>query len=335
MCGWDLFHAHLFVFTTGDADDGDSEGNEVGEESSCDKSGDNGGSSGCGSSSSNSIGGGDRVTGVGLLFHAKEHPREFTLSATAIRDVGSELTGGARDPRTNTQLSVLERSFCERNAIWLSTTNETHILLPSALGFPVALLSPFGAYHFATVSETALTDALGPICDINYFADAAQPQAPTPISSCRPEGVAISVYEPHASALQRRIDSTEGGDTSRDAEKGDRNMVPASPTTTPVVLPEPPLNEKVAAILRMQLRRSQIEASARFERMLAGKPTAPSRHGSGLWVCLVGGEWAGAMHQDEAGTRPGAWLGSHSSLQARVAPSPHWLPLSNDTPPFE
>ncbi len=340
LCGWDLFHAHLFLYTTREGD-GEGEGGsssidvgscsiDVGSCSIDSYSADIGSLAGA---LAGALGSRDAVGGAGLLFHAKEHPREFTLSSTAIRTVGSELTGGLRDPRTNTRLSVLERSFCERNAIWLSTTNTTHVLLPNALGFPVALLSPFTAYHFATVSETALTNALGPICDINYFADPARPQAPAPVGCRRPGGVTVSVYEPHASVLQGKSDTAAASAAARHeatlstaAREGLHFAYkaaspppagePSSPNVTPTILPTPPVNEKVAAVLRMQLRHSQIQASARFERLLAGRPTAPSRHGGGLWVCLIGGEWAGAMHPDEAGTRPGAWLGSHTSLQA-------------------
>ena len=34
------------------------------------------------------------------------------------------------------------------------------------------------------------------------------------------------------------------------------------------------------------------------------------------WVVLIGGEYGGVMVQDAARTRPGSWLGSHTSLQA-------------------
>ena len=100
------------------------------------------------------------------------------------------------------------------------------------------------------------------------------------------------------------------------------------------------------AVLEGRARAQQLDASRRFERLLrlraaaaasdaadaaddvpaaapvaaptaapAAAPTAaPAPHGS--WVVLVGGEWGGAMRPDEKRTRPGAWLGSHTSLQA-------------------
>ena len=58
----------------------------------------------------------------------------------------------------------------------------------------------------------------------------------------------------------------------------------------------------------------QIEASLRFERLLAGKAPAARRRG-GLWIVLVGGESGTTMRADAKGTRPGAWLGGHCSLQ--------------------
>ena len=69
------------------------------------------------------------------------------------------------------------------------------------------------------------------------------------------------------------------------------------------------------AVARAQRRTHQIDATLRFERLLHSQPS-PAVVPSGHWVVLVGGEWGGAMKQDEAKTRPGAWLGSHTSLQA-------------------
>ena len=85
---------------------------------------------------------------VGLLFHAKEHPKEFTLSSQKIHDVGSSAAGGQRDPRIGTQHSARAHGFSERNFFWLFSTNMLYLLLPHEPTFPTAdLLSEFAGYQ--------------------------------------------------------------------------------------------------------------------------------------------------------------------------------------------
>lgn len=133
LCGWDLFHAHLFAYRRvgGDA-----------------------------------AGGGD--VDVGLLFHAREFPEEYTLSCQAIHPVGADAAGGGRDPRTGTRCSVGDASYAERNFLWTAASNRVHVLLPLAPTFPTAeLLSAYAGYHFRTVSEGAF--GARPLADINYL----------------------------------------------------------------------------------------------------------------------------------------------------------------------
>ena len=109
---------------------------------------------------------------VGLLFHAKEHPREFTLSSQQITEVGSAASGGARDPRTGTQHSTESPGYAERNFVWLAGTHRLYLLMPHEPSFPTAdLLSEYAGYQFATVDEAALgTRGAPPLLDVNYLA---------------------------------------------------------------------------------------------------------------------------------------------------------------------
>ena len=113
LCGWDLFHAHLFTdMRPGEAD-------------------------------------------LCMLFHAAEFPKEFTLSSQCIHPLGSAASGGLRDPRIGTQLTLRSEDHARRNFLWLASTNSIYLLLPEEPSFPTDLLSPYAGYHFATVSEAA------------------------------------------------------------------------------------------------------------------------------------------------------------------------------------
>ena len=299
LCGSDLFHAHLFV---------------NGED-------------------------------VGLLFHAKEHPREFTLSSQQITEVGSAASGGARDPRTGTQHSTESPGYAERNFLWLASTHRLYLLMPHEPCFPTAdLLSEFAGYQFATVDEAALgMRGAPPLLDVNYL---ATPHVTTPSVDLDPQHVMCAVYASHAAALL----SGGGGDTQTHGESAKVNAVmeDGEPMATAAAdamvataadamvetatdtlvataaadaMAQQPTEEELLeaeaeeSVARARRRTHQIDATLRFERLVRGRPS-PSVAPSGHWVVLVGGEWGGAMQQDEAKTRPGAWLGSHTSLQA-------------------
>ena len=295
LCGWDLFHAHLFI---------------------------------------------DRTNDVGLLFHAAEFPAEYTLSSRAVHPIGSAASGGKRDPRTGTALSVRSTGFAERNFLYLASTSRIYMLLPQDPGFPTGLLSPYAAYHFATVSEAAFCH-VSAIADVNYFPEPTRPvrcsrlepvrtataQTPLPPSRSHSTGLApkalassrfapselwVAVYAPHAAQLNappRRLPT--GGDCLPAPAPG-----PAPPPAGGTDAGEVRMDECRAAVVAARVRQCQVEVSLRFDRMLAGKPAAGTGKAGGLWVVLVGGEFGGCMLQDPKKTRPGAWLGSHTSLQA-------------------
>ena len=310
LCGSDLFHAHCFV-------DG---------------------------------------ANVGLIFHAKEHPKEFTLSSQRINEVGSDATGGSRDPRIGTRHSTASATFSERNFLWLASTNTIYLLLPHEPSFPTAdLLSEFAGYQFATVDESAFS-AGGPIMDVNYL---SHPPA-EPNLACRPENVLCAVYAPRIASLLREHLCEDSAGTAGPVSISDDAMTEAAamadaaadtPAAAAVAASDAIAEERsldaamavgrdevsgemeggetegddvereVKAALaersaHAQRRTHQIDATLRFERLLRGRPVVGPDSHAGHWVVLVGGEFGGAMHQDEAKTRPGAWLGNHTSLQA-------------------
>ena len=200
--------------------------------------------------------------------------------------------GGAGDARSGTQLSVTDGGYVDRCFVWLARTNAIHLLEPQHPAFPPTLLSPYAATHFGTVSEQAFCPAA--IADINYFPD---PKRVTEATAGRtppqPDGVSFAVYAPWSSperddaALRRR---RALGRCRRRCDRARR---------------------RPAHRARRALAGAQIEASLRFERLLAGKAPAARRRG-GLWIVLVGGESGTTMRADAKGTRRGAWLGGHS-----------------------
>lgn len=86
LCGWDLYHGHLVFFRH------------------------------CKSPS---------IFELGILFHAKEHPVEFTSRMGPMLEVCSPEAGGKRDPRRGTKLSIDSPGFSDRNFLWLLSLNST------------------------------------------------------------------------------------------------------------------------------------------------------------------------------------------------------------------
>ena len=62
---------------------------------------------------------------LGILFHAKEHPVEFTSRMGPMLEVCSPEAGGKRDPRRGTKLSIASPGFSDRNFLWLLSLNST------------------------------------------------------------------------------------------------------------------------------------------------------------------------------------------------------------------
>ena len=304
LCGYDLYHAHLLLL------DGD----------------------------------------VGLLFHAKEHPKEYTLSSRQLHPIASMAAGGERDPRQGTTHSIRDRSFAQRNVLWLCSTNDLYLFLPDDASFPSTdLLSEFAGYHFATLDESAFSPAARhapsvssalpcatcgtgqrspTILDVNYL---SKLNATRPATEVRPEHVLCAVFSPYDAALIAGRGQVGNGLAPSTAPPTATRAVVDEPQGTPdnnSQLPWPPSQPRMtgneptpqelaeqAAVRRAQRRAHQCDASLRFERLLRGRPP-PSETPSGHWVVLIGGEYGGVMVQDAARTRPGSWLGSHTSLQA-------------------
>ena len=93
----------------------------------------------------------------GILFHAKEHPREFSLSAGAIHPVGHPLAGGEADPRTGTSTSIFDPNYHLRNFVYLASSHRCYELDPRAASFPHDAIpdSDRADGHFHTVSAKA------------------------------------------------------------------------------------------------------------------------------------------------------------------------------------
>ena len=105
---------------------------------------------------------------VGILFHAKEFPAEFTNSAKNFRPVGHPSMGGSKDPRTGTCCSVHDDDYHVRNYLWLLSTNTIVVLDPNHEAFPKRGLMQHGASGviFKSVAAFAFGLYLG---DVNYF----------------------------------------------------------------------------------------------------------------------------------------------------------------------
>ena len=249
---------------------------------------------------------------LGLLFHAHEYPEEYT-AMRRIHAVGSTEAGGTRDPRIGTELTVSDPAYTERNFLWLRSTNTITLLLPAAPTFPTAeLLSPHAAFHFATVDEAAFGRV---VADVNYLqsppTEAADPNGPP-----RPELVTVGVYAPFAEALS----ITRPKDPTACVPAVEAVANPHTPGHDPDLAASTSSTEEelelMPAYKRMRQRTSQLDATLRFERLLRTGVSHSELRAPGHWVVLIGGEFGGVMRQDAARTRPGAWLGAHTSLQS-------------------
>ena len=125
---------------------------------------------------------------LGILFHAKEHPVEFTNRVGPMLAVCSPETGGARDPRRGTKLSIASPGFSDRNFLWLLSLNSTfRVRVPSskeegASAVPLAaslaweLLAPGAAgSRFFTIDESHFGLQLGSLCYLPKGHDPALP----------------------------------------------------------------------------------------------------------------------------------------------------------------
>ena len=116
---------------------------------------------------------------LGLLFHAKEFPREYRLSRFgSTHPIGAEEMGGADDPRIGTKTSTADPDYALRNFVWLLSTNTLYVVDIREPSFGVAEVAPSAdraapvATPFATPSETPIASPR----------DASRPPRPAPAS---------------------------------------------------------------------------------------------------------------------------------------------------------
>ncbi|KAK3233967.1 hypothetical protein CYMTET_55762 [Cymbomonas tetramitiformis] len=102
---------------------------------------------------------------LGLLFHAKEFPREFTFSRQNIYPIGHEKAGGELDPRIGTRDSILNMDYSLRNYIWTLRGRAIWLVKPLHAKFPQELLQ-IGGERFFTIDERCFGEDLGAV---NFF----------------------------------------------------------------------------------------------------------------------------------------------------------------------
>ena len=128
LATWDLFHGHMFI--------------HVHEKTS--------------------------VADIGILFHAKEFPKEYRSSPfTPLLEVGHEKRGGAKDPRTGTKCSINDHDYSLRNYLWLQSTNTLYLLDPTHFEFDRTLFR-WEPEFFTCYDRFFSSEPLG---DINFFPD--------------------------------------------------------------------------------------------------------------------------------------------------------------------
>ena len=129
---------------------------------------------------------------LGILFHAKEHPVEFTNRVGPMLAVCSPEAGGKRDPRRGTKLSISSPRFSDRNFLWLLSLNSTFRIplrpdsdggsmsVPGSASLAWELLAPGAAgSRFFTIDESHFGLQLGSVCYLPKAHDPAQPVKPS------------------------------------------------------------------------------------------------------------------------------------------------------------
>ena len=111
---------------------------------------------------------------IGCLFHAKEHPAEFT-NRIGLFPVCSAEAGGQSDPRRGTLLSIKDSNFKDRNFLWLQTLNATFRFDLDSLDSSELLAPGASGSRFFTVDESNFGTQLGTIC---YLPKAHDPAVP-------------------------------------------------------------------------------------------------------------------------------------------------------------
>jgi hypothetical protein len=121
---------------------------------------------------------------LGFLFHAKEHPEEFTNRTGPALPICSAETGGQSDPRRGTRLSIRDETFLDRNFLWLMSLNASFRFHLSTEQDPGPqpnsdLLAPGASgSRFFTIDESNFGMQLGTICYLPKAHDPAVPHKP-------------------------------------------------------------------------------------------------------------------------------------------------------------
>ena len=111
---------------------------------------------------------------LGILFHAKEYPKEFRFDKLSpIFPIGHPKMGGLFDVRFGTTQSTSDEDYRLRNYIYLLSTNEIYLLDPKEPDFPADYIVD---QEFFTISESFFSSfRLG---DVNYFPSLGKRQHP-------------------------------------------------------------------------------------------------------------------------------------------------------------
>eukprot|EP00438_Fugacium_kawagutii_P022647 Skav224871 [mRNA] locus=scaffold1112:79999:102419:+ [translate_table: standard] len=130
---------------------------------------------------------------LACLFHAKEHPEEFTNRMGPVLPVCSSETGGQSDPRRGTRLSIKDENFKDRNFLWLQSLNTTFrfdlaetdskIFVKSERCAALLLAPGASGSRFFTIDESNFGTQLGTICYLPKAQDPAVPYQPCAASA--------------------------------------------------------------------------------------------------------------------------------------------------------
>jgi hypothetical protein len=114
----------------------------------------------------------DKVTGdLGILFHAKEFPKEFRFTSLGpTYPIGDPVMGGLKDPRKGTKCSTTDQDFFLRNYVWLLSTNTIYVVDTRHPDMPAGLAN---TDEFHTVHTTFFAKS-GAVFDCNYFPPATE-----------------------------------------------------------------------------------------------------------------------------------------------------------------
>eukprot|EP00397_Hematodinium_sp_SG-2012_P016541 GEMP01016881.1.p1 GENE.GEMP01016881.1~~GEMP01016881.1.p1 ORF type:complete len:772 (+),score=171.40 GEMP01016881.1:153-2468(+) len=303
LTGWDLYHGHVF---------GKTDGDEV-------------------------------WNGGGILFHAKEHPKEFTESK-AIFPVGSHFAGGDMDPRLGTTLSINDADFCDRNFLFCGTA--LYLILVKHPTFPRRNFTRGLGRRFCTMDEHIFGPAKGIVHYLPQWSEEVfyEPVKPAPPESTSPpltpyrEGLLQRVaFRAHRESgdpklpdfgLQLAREAFQNPWLSNDCALAMRALAVGLPNAGPLIEDamftfddECDVRFDVALASMNSAPKCCLTHQDLFAReiCLQSMPLQCSPRSSvplnDAYCVLVGGESGGRMVADKRNTRSGKYLAGHCSVQ--------------------